>query len=213
MILGLTEGRLEQESTLSAFILPGELPGADAHLTGAVRTRIPPPPHPSPHGCTGGDLFALVLIRNECIPIHGEQRIAHYALTSGGIWRTEVEEEAFRCVTEQLRFLPVLVLIFKYHLSITPFHFVSRLLQFWLLSSPPPLPLSFGFSSQTAQRHPERSPHPPRPPSRHVRSMATIGASDRQERKLHGCDRRQHISYFQKPAAPGLLLIPSDKLH
>lgn len=175
MILGLTEGRLEQESTLSAFILPGELPGADAHLTGAVRTRIPPTPHPSPRGCTGGDLFALVLIRNECIPIHGEQRIAHYALTSGGIWRTEVEEEAFRCVTEQLRFLPVLVLIFKYHLSITPFHFVSRLLQFWLLSSPPPLPLSFGFSSQTAQRHPERSPPPPPPPL--------------QTRTINGCDR------------------------
>lgn len=43
--------------------------------------------------------------------------------------------------------------------------------------------------------------------------MAAIGASDSQERKLHGCDCRQHISYFQKPPGPASPPDSFDKLY
>lgn len=103
------------------------------------------------------------------------------------------------------------------HFSTSSFHLLihtttasSFLLLLLLLFhlSLPSSPASFGFSSQTDQRQRESSP-------RHIRSMAMIGASESQERKLHGCAHRQQISYFQKPliAASHLDFWSSDKFH
>lgn len=123
------------------------------------------------------------------------------------------------CSVQQRRrsppFSPLHPLSSSLHFPTSLFHLV-----FHTSSLPPPtrlLPLpplsSFGFSSQTDQRQSERYP-------RHIRSMAVIGASESQERKLHGGAHRQHIFfsfffYFQKPLirASHLDFGSSDKFH
>ena len=99
----------------------------------------------------------------------------------------------------------------------------------FIFSSTPPLPPPSSSSSSSSSCS-SISPYPPRQPPlvslprqtrdresspRHIRSMAMIGASESQERKLHGCAHRQQISYFQKPliAASHLDFWSSDKFH